>query len=143
MKNKEFYKDKIFDAACKYRSLAVDKKTGEICQCHFACKDCALFELRFCSCLDAWKLWLEKDHVEPVLTDKEREYLENVIKPFKSRVKSITKSVMSGDYAYLQIELTSILDDFSLPTFGIDEAYLGMEPGKEYTIEELGLFENE
>lgn len=30
MKNKEFYKDKIYEAACKYRRIAVNKETGEL-----------------------------------------------------------------------------------------------------------------
>lgn len=149
MKNKEFYKDKIFDAACKYKNLAVDKETGEICKCPLTlCKYCALLEIKdgsgkFGSCIDAWVRWLEQEHVEPILDSVEKRYLENVVRPFRRRVKSITKSVISGDNAYLRIECTSILDDFSLPTFGKDEAYLCMEPGREYTIEELGLFENE
>ena len=154
MKNKEFYKDKIFDAACKYRSLAVDKKTGEPCRCtstakcSFTCTNCALIEFRGCSCLDAWKLWLEKDHVEPVLTGKEKRYLENVIKPFRDRVKFILKNdIGAGDtfiriciYKYDDIEYQESL---SLPYFDGTEMYTGMEKNKWYTLEELGLFANE
>ena len=140
MKNKEYFKDQFIDLLCEYLAIAVDINTGKPCACEgFRCANCAFRGDE--SCPDAFVNWLNQEHKENVLTHEEKQYLEGVIRPFKDRVKSITKSAMSGGYAYLLIEVTSILDDFSLPKFGEDEAYFGMEPGKQYTIEELGLFE--
>ena len=148
MKNKEFYKDKIFDAACKYKNLAVDKETGEICKCPLTlCNDCALSKIMVGSCVDAWTHWLEQEHIEPVLDDAEKRYLESVVRPFKNRVKSITKRLYSNDHEYIHLEIKSIYEwDYELmnfPLFVRNKMYQRMETGKEYTIKELGLFENE
>ena len=149
MKNKEFYKDKIFDAACEYRTLAVDKKTGEPSRCHFlSCKDCALSEFKVNSCIGAWKLWLEQEHTELLLTAKEKNYLENIIRPFKDRAKFIRKNVGCTDNAFIRICICKYddieyPDFFTLPYFNGTEMYTGMEKNKWYTLEELGLFADE
>ena len=148
MKNKEFYKDKIFDAACKYKNLAVDKETGEICKCHInLCKDCALLELMVGSCTDAWELWLEQEHIEPVLDDVEKRYLEAVLMPFKNRVLYVAKVIFTNsDKAFLEIRIKSFFGEndregIFLPYFHPKKMYVGMEENRRYTIEELGLFE--
>ena len=74
---------------------------------------------------------------EPILTDKEKEYLSAVIKPFRNKVLYLEKSSLNnGEY------LTIATDDVSysyLPVFKIGEYYKGMELGKSYTLEELDL----
>ena len=81
--------------------------------------------------------------IEPVLNDAEKEYLSNVIKPFKNRVIYITKSVyILGEY--LEINLRHYNDGCSgysivLPYFKKGTMYKGMELDKEYTLYELGL----
>lgn len=149
MKNKEFYKDKIFDAACEYKNLAVNKKTGELYRCQLGlCTNCALSEFKVNSCIGAWKLWLEEEHTEPLLTAKEKTYLESVVKPFKDRVKSIQKTA-AGPNSYTAIRVcvylyndTEYIDFFSLPYFDGSKMYTGMEKNKCYTLGELGLFTN-
>lgn len=152
MKNKEFYKDKIYDVACKYRDLAVDKETGELRGCHNTlCEDCLLLDIKCehgSSCLDAWRRWLEQEHVKPLLTSKEKRYLENVIRPFKDRVKSIQKNYTAKKYACIHVDTylyddSGYLDSFSLPYFDGTKMYTGMEVRKCYTLEELGLFTDE
>lgn len=150
MKNKEFYKDKIYEAACKYRNLAVDKETGELSRCHtVSCKDCALSEFKVDSCIGAWKLWLEQEHEEPILNDAEKWYLETILRPFKDGVQNITKINVFDNYSNLYVEVTTrvgsvlVSDDFALPIFNENEKYLGMEFNRDYTLEELGLFTNE
>lgn len=152
MKNKEFYKDKIYDAACKYRNLAVDKETGELRDCHNnLCEDCLLLDIK-CehggSCSDAWRHWLEQEHVEPLLTSKEKRYLENVVRPFKNRVKSIQKNYTAKKYTCIHVDTylyddSGYMDSFSLPYFDGAKMYTGMEVRKCYTLEELGLFTDE
>lgn len=152
MKNKEFYKDKIYDAACKYRNLAVDKNTGDLCDCFDTlCEDCLLSDIK-CAlgglCSDAWRHWLEQEHVEPLLTSKEKRYLEDVVRPFKDRVKSIQKNYTAKKYTYIHVDTylyddSGYMDSFSLPYFDGAKMYTGMEVRKCYTLEELGLFTDE
>ena len=72
---------------------------------------------------------------KPILTDKEKEYLSAVIKPFRDRVSSIPKD---GPLEYITISLDG--DDFAiLPNFKVGTMYKGMEINKRYNLEELGL----
>lgn len=83
--------------------------------------------------------------VEPIFTDKEREYLHNLLKPFKDRIIDIT---LHGDryntVRYLQIIIKSMikgssLDFITLPYFDteIEAMYTGLELGKKYQDDEL------
>lgn len=83
--------------------------------------------------------WLEEEYKEPILNDVEKAYLSAVIKPFRKDVECIEKlnpSCLKGKQ-YLRIELT--YDYFTLPIFAKGTMYKGMERGKKYTLEELGL----
>ena len=81
--------------------------------------------------------------IKPVLNDDEKEYLGNVIKPFRDRVIYIIKDECTlGEY--LEIRLRHYDDGCScysiiLPYFKKGTMYNGMELGKEYTLYELGL----
>lgn len=76
-----------------------------------------------------------------ILDEKEKEYLSAVIRPFKSRIKSISKH--SLDNEYICIELSDFsghsTDCIMLPLFKTGTMYKGMHRGKEYTLKELGL----
>ena len=80
---------------------------------------------------------------KPVLNDAEKEYLGNIIKPFRDRVIWIGKSIyIPGEY--IEIYLRHYDDGCSsysiiLPYFKKGTMYNGMELDKEYTLEELGL----
>lgn len=83
--------------------------------------------------------WLHKEHKETILDAKEREYLSAVIKPFRDRVKSISKhESLEKEWVTITME-KGRLDDFDLPRFPKGTMYKGMEVDKEYTLEELGL----
>ena len=75
-----------------------------------------------------------------LLTPKEKEYLENVIRPFKDKVRYIAKSEMDNNLEYLCID---IKDDYHLcfPNFLRNKYYKNLEIEKKYTLKELGLFE--
>ena len=75
---------------------------------------------------------------EPILDDKEKEYLSSVIKPFRDRVKYIAKWYykMTGGY-YIVIRLEN--ENIYLPMFKENTMYKNMKIHKEYTLEELGL----
>lgn len=152
MKNKEFYKDEIYEVACKHDLFAINKKTGEVTNCeNITCDDC-LFDYRenfstLGPCDKRAMEWLEEEHVEPVLNNVEKQYLEDFIRPFRSRVKSITKRSYSNDHSYLQLGIKSIYNQdyelMNLPLFVRNKMYRRMAEEKEYTLKDLGLFENE
>ena len=72
-----------------------------------------------------------------ILTEEEKEYLSNVIKPFRDDVIGIRKC-KSCDCARIYINLSNY-DIFYLPWFRKDEMYKNMEFEKQYSVEELGL----
>ena len=73
-----------------------------------------------------------------ILDDAEREYLKGVIRPFKNKVKYITKrSIMDGKKEYIYIHVTD--DCICLPCFRKGSMYKGMEIDRNYSFEELGL----
>lgn len=84
---------------------------------------------------------------KPILDKQEKKYLKNFLRPYTKKYEKITitkASLYSGDFtirigffAFKGGDLTDIL---SLPLFSKNEPmYKGMEPEKEYTLEELGL----
>lgn len=60
-----------------------------------------------------------------VLDDREKEYLRNLVNPFRERNPLIQKKTWS--------------DIYELPEFESDSMYKRMRPGRYYTLEELGL----
>lgn len=83
---------------------------------------------------------------EPVLDEKEKEYLSAVIKPFRDQVIYIKKIDMylgcNKNCEYIFGELGNeddAVDTFALPYFPKGTMYKGMETGKKYKLEELGL----
>ena len=72
-----------------------------------------------------------------ILEEEEKEYLSNVIKPFRDKVEYIVKETSSyNEY----IKITIKKDDcLSFPYFKRGTMYKGMEIEKKYTLEELGL----
>ena len=77
---------------------------------------------------------------EEILDKTEKEYLANVIRPFRHEIKTIEKTTKIGDSSlcYLKILLKNN-DMANLPDFKKNSMYEGMEVNKEYTLKELGL----
>lgn len=85
-------------------------------------------------------LWLDEEHVEPILDDAERRYLKGVIRPFRNKIYTIVKwRSYSGDSEWLSFISESKFGAFFLPNFKAGTMYKGMEVGRKYTLEELGL----
>ena len=77
--------------------------------------------------------------IEEILDEKEKEYLSNIVKPFRDRVKHIQKLQSSTDKReYIEIKIRHD-SDINLPYFNENTMYKEMELGKEYTLEELGI----
>lgn len=86
--------------------------------------------------------WWE-EYKEPVLNEKEKEYLSAVIKPFRDRVVYILK-VEAGECNWLiSIKMKRYDEDsneyIDLPYFRKNTMYKNMLINREYTLEELGL----
>lgn len=82
--------------------------------------------------------WLEEEYKPNILEEKEKEYLAAVIKPFRDRVKYITKYIYSEKEEYLLIVMYNG-ERMSFPTFKKETMYKGMKVYEEYTLEDLGL----
>ena len=107
---------------------------------------------------DYWKSWVSSDIIEELLTgeselvkipksildDAEKEYLSNVIKPFRYMVVSI-KKLADNPCNYYRIAIKKVSQAYIgdetiyLPYFKGGTRYNGMEIDKEYTLAELGL----
>ena len=74
---------------------------------------------------------------KPILDDKEKEYLSNVIKPFRDKVISISKK--SANYGEFIDILIDEAEDIYLPYFKPGKMYQGIRVNREYNLEELGL----
>lgn len=74
-----------------------------------------------------------------ILDKKEKEYLENVIRPFKDKTKNIVKMDSSRGNEWIHINLGKN-EIISLPYFKQNSMYKGMKVWKKYTLKELGLF---
>ena len=67
-----------------------------------------------------------------------KEYLNNVIKPFREKVTFIQKAGDSLKKEYIKIGIKNDTN-INLPYFETDTMYKGMKKNKEYTLTELGL----
>ena len=74
---------------------------------------------------------------ELILDEKEKEYLSNLIRPFRDEVQNIAKITVSIEKEYISICLNN--DTVLLPNFKRNTMYKNMEANKEYTLEKLGL----
>ena len=85
-----------------------------------------------------WELYKES-----VLDKTEKEYLLNIIKPFKNKVCYIIKHKAYKE-EFIQICVKSYnnqYQDISLPTFTRNSMYKNMKLTHEYSLKELGLDE--
>ena len=76
-----------------------------------------------------------------ILDQAEKEYLSAIIKPFRDMVTSVIK-YESSIYEYIAIRyrgLEEYIGTVRLPSFKKDTMYKGMEIGKAYSLNELGL----
>lgn len=90
-----------------------------------------------------WFTVHDLEEVKDILDSGEKEYLSNVIKPFKHKVKGIRKNEIcnSEDNQKEEYIIIYIKNDYqiNLPNFKKNTMYKNMEINKAYTLEELGL----
>ena len=124
-------------------------------KCEFGCVTCSWFpneKTCWVNNKDSYsdKFLNQETEIEIDILDKvEKEYLQNVIKPFKNNIQYIIKQTGQdhSDYEYITIFINSITNTDWLdqeyivfPYFKKGTMYKNMEIGKKYTLEELGLF---
>ena len=82
------------------------------------------------------------DRKEDILDAKEKEYLSNVIKPFRNRIEYIKKNALLGEKK--ETIIINYIDicypnEIYFPSFEKGTMYKNMESNKEYTLTELGI----
>ena len=130
---------------------------------HSTCDDCP-FTSVICNGSDK-KIWVNNKDLYSdkflnqeieievfILTDKEKEYLGNVIKPFRNNIQYIIKQtgptgLDNSDYEYITIFIKTTTNIAWLgqeyivfPLFKKGTMYNNMKVENPYTLEELGLF---
>lgn len=130
MKNFEKYKDKLLDRinVCSWYDYF---NSDDDCV-----QDCKACEERFVK-------WLFEDSEKPVLDRVEREYLKAVIWPLRKIIVTVSKNRLNNDLEYIALRVKSFKKDeeenMCFPSFKIGTMFKGMELGKKYSLEELGL----
>lgn len=125
------------------------------CGCNGSCNECMFGSV---NCVSASKsCWVfhkdlysdkfldqEIEIEAPTFTDTEREYLHNLLEPFKDRIVAIKvrKDTVCPDYAYLVIKVESIVEEVKieeiyLPLFKIETMYTGLKIDSMYETIEL------
>lgn len=118
----------FFGQECNYRFNNLDE------QLRYACNDNA--SIVKVERPTHYKTVFERK--EEVLDATEKRYLSGVIRPFRDKVKYIYKGqVWSNNREFINIILKE--DTLDLPYFTAGTMYKGMETGRNYTLEELGL----
>lgn len=88
--------------------------------------------------------WLCQEYKEPLLSDKEKTYLKNIIEPYGNNTAYVCRFITET----LRKEFLSIcinvdensINSFEIPLIhGLKTWYKNMVLDKEYTLEELGL----
>ena len=65
MKNKEKFRDRILEIACKGNSVSRNMHTGELVECGVcSCKDCAFNKFNL-TCKEACYQWMEEEYKNP------------------------------------------------------------------------------
>lgn len=138
MKNKEKYAKEIMEIACSGDSIAIIKKSGHIVSCNgVECNLCL-----FCDedCRKKTREWAESEYVEkPVISKKDRAFLEYVDKKFAYITRSSNKNL----YLFIvepiknQTIWTSGYLNVILDSFNIDFPMVKWEDNKPWLIEDL------
>ena len=97
MKNKEKYAKEIIEIACSGNVVAVSKVTGKPIGCeNNSCEDCDRYNDFLCFRKERLKEWAESEYIEkPVISKKDRAFLEYLGKELKYIVRSKSDNLMA------------------------------------------------
>ena len=118
------------------------KKSCDDCPFHYT--SCSVMERCWAKHKDIYSdKFLDQEveiEVPDILTKEERDYLKAVIAPFRERVGKIEKLRYDWANGFLRIGLTDIaIGSLCMPSFNMENEYVGMKENKLYTLEDLGL----
>ena len=101
-----------------------------------------------CKCYDCHKKcieWMYSEYKEEILSDDEKDIIKsmvNIIHKFGCEVNYVYKSECSNGYCFIGTTFKNIVTGsrelIDSPYFN-DDMFVGMEIGKEYNLEELGI----
>lgn len=141
MLNKEKYAKEIVELLIMGVGVALKDNKPVSC-CNLYCEECDRNDGTGGCSLDELFEWANSEYKEQILDEAEKEYLSAVVKPFRKSVISIKKleatygwEIISFYYTFQSYGCITILPPFEKSS----GMYKGMELGKEYTLEELGL----
>lgn len=104
------------------------------------------YNVKYCNSRRTWNTIVEIEKINEILDEKEKEYLNNIIKPFKNSVVYITKmrdNRCKEVYEYIKICYIDIVSSSNyfilLPSFKEKTMYKNMIIDKEYNLMELNL----
>lgn len=139
MLNKEKYAKDIVDFSILDVGIALKNNKPVSC-CGLDCKECDRNDGTGGCSLDTLLEWANSEYEEPILTEEEKTYLKAVMEPFKDRVNHLRKYIHLGHGTeYVEFVIDDHTMSIDLPDFESGTKYKGMELGREYTLEELGL----
>lgn len=150
MKNKEKYAKEIMEIACSGNRIAVMKGSGRIVSCDGILCSVCLFRAN--DCRKNIKDWAESEYVEkPVISRKDREFLEYIDKKFKYIVRTSVGDIRlfcveprkgymewRSDYPALTSLLDSLNIDFPMVKWEDDKPWLIEDLKKLEVVEEYG-----
>ena len=122
----------------KYKDTIKNSWVSDITCCvnELSNRDCNKIECEVCK--QHAMEWLLEEAKEPILTDSEKKYLSDVIRPFRKEVATISKFNAFDGSQYIYIEMKD-RRGCNLPTFPKGTMYKGMIEGMHYSLKELGL----
>lgn len=145
MKNIEKYEEKLRPFGVNFAITT----SGNIRSCkEFRCGNCAFHCVFDSDCYVARLKWLMKEYEEPVLSDKEKKFIKNMIADLDIKISHIKKYryVNGNGNTKIRIIITVIdsinkdyEDDFVDFVVTEEMPFEGMELEKSYSLEELDL----
>ena len=142
MKNKEKYAEQVLSFACnRYNSFGIYEGTGEIGTCEtMQCKDCMFYKLHN-SCRENRRKWLESEYIEkPVLSKKDRAFLEYLGEELKYIVRSKSDTLIAYQNSAEKREDGWVIDSGaikSLQKLNINFPMVKWEDSEPWLIEDL------
>ena len=142
MLNKEKYAKEIAEIAVNNETIALKDNKPISCR-KIKCIDCEQNVHGYGCSMKKLTEWANSEYKEPILDEAEKEYLKAVIKPFKKHIKTIMKAKQVATLYAITIDIEEKYNYetfLQFPPFEKSSGmYKGMELGRRYTLEELGL----
>ena len=143
MLNKEKYAKEIAEIAVNNETIALKDNKPISCR-KIHCNDCGKHVPGYGCSMKKLTEWANSEYKEQILDEVEKEYLKAVIKPFKKHVKTIMKAKQVATLYAITIDIEEKYNYetfLQFPPFEKSSGmYQGMELGRMYTLEELGLW---